>query len=91
MNNQRIGIGEYLKEDYEEIRKISEDRDSLDLTWKAWKQNKENGKKRFLNQGYDIVDIIVRPMELVQYCRSRGLKINGESRANFISNKVNEL
>lgn len=91
MKNYLIGIGEYLKEDYEEILKISEDRDNLDHTWKDWKKNKENSKKQLIEQGLNLVDIIVRPAELVKYCRDRGLKITGKTRSQFISFKTQEL
>ncbi len=91
MNNQLIGIGTYLKEDYEENLKLSIDRDNLDSTWKDWRKNKERAKKHLAKQGFKVVDIIVRPKELVDFCRARGLAINGDSRSQFVTHKTGEL
>jgi len=89
--NKNIGIGEYRKEDYQEILSLSKDRDNLDATWEDWKKNKKNAVKRFRKMGVKTIDIIVIPKELVQYCRENGLEINGDSRAAFISYKVSRL
>lgn len=86
-----IGIGEYLKKDYKEILRISEDRDNMDESWKEWKASKNRAIKNFQKMGMKTIDIIVTPEELVKYCRKNGLKINGQSRAGFISYKVTML
>ena len=86
-----IGIGEYRKEDYQEILRISEDKENMEETWEEWKANKNRTIKNFHNMGLKTIDIIVTPKELVKYCREKGLKINGKSRANFISFKVMTL
>lgn len=86
-----IGIGEYHKSDYQEILELSVDRDGLDKTWEDWKKNKEGVKLTLEKQGLTPVDVYVKPSELVKYCRSKGLEINGKSRAEFVQNKVREL
>ena len=83
-----IGIGTYLKEDYDEILSISDDRDTLDQTWEDWKSNKERTKKRLESKGLKLADILVHPKKLVKFCRARGLKINGNSRSRFVSEKA---
>lgn len=89
--NTLVGIGKYIKEDYEEILKISSDRDNLDATWEEWKINQENVKKQIKLSGFKVIDIIVKPRELVSYCREKGMEINGQSRSNFISYKTGLL
>ncbi len=86
-----IGIGEYRKKDYKEILRVSEDRDNMDESWKEWKTSKNRAIKNFQKMGMKTIDIIVTPEELVKYCRENGLKINGESRADFISYKLTML
>ncbi len=83
-----IGIGTYLKADYPEIRSISEDKDSMDMTWKEWKANKRRLVKKLESQGFKTVDVIVKPKELFNYCRIHQLKINGESRSQFARYKM---
>jgi len=86
-----IGIGEYQKKDYQEILKISEDKDNMDKTWEEWKASKNRALEKFKKMGLKPINILVKPKELVQYCREKGLKINGKSRADFITYKVTEL
>ena len=89
--NTVFGIGHYLKEDYEEILNLSEDRENMDETWLEWKKSKATAIKNFKNMGIKPIDVIVIPKELVKYYRENGLNINGKSRANFISFKVSKL
>lgn len=89
--NTNIGVGEYRKEDYQEIYKLSEDKDNMDPTWEEWKKSKSDALKKFKKVGIKTIDIIVLPHELVKYCRENGLKINGKSRAGFIKDKVMKL
>lgn len=86
--DSNIGVGDYRKEDYQEIYRLSEDKDNMEETWEEWKANKNRAIKNLQKMGLKTIDIIVTPKELVKYCREKGLKINGKSRANFISFKV---
>lgn len=86
-----IGIGVYKKEDYKEILKISVDKEKMNQTWNEWKKTKNRTVANFQKLGIKTVDILVKPKELVQFCRENGLEINGQARANFISNKVGLL
>jgi len=86
-----IGIGEYRKEDYQEIYRLSEDKDNMEETWEDWKANKDKAVKNLQNLGLITIDIIVIPKELVNYCREKGLNINGKSRAQFITYKTMKL
>ena len=85
------GIGVYRKEDYPEILRLSEDRDKLDQTWEDWKKNKDKAVANFRKLGITMVDILGPPLELVKYCREKGLAINGKSRAAFVTSKVEKL
>ena len=89
--NALIGIGKYLQEDYEEILRLSSDGNDLDDTWEDWRINQSNAKNNLQSSGFSVVDIIVKPRELVDYCRQRGLEINSESRVEFISHKTKLL
>lgn len=86
-----FGVGIYRKEDYQEILKLSGDRHKMDETWEGWKENKKKTVKNFKKMGLNTIDILVTPIELVEYCRKNGKPINGESRASFISYKVSLL
>lgn len=88
---KKFGIGIYKKEDYQEILNISSDRETMNATWKEWKKNKEKAVRNLLASGVRPIEIPVTPRELVDFCRQKGLEINGHSRANFISYKTSLL
>lgn len=49
--NLIFGISEYRKEDYEEIYKLSEDKEDMEETWEEWKLNKTKAKNDFHKMG----------------------------------------
>jgi len=87
----KIGIGEYRKKDYQEILKLSEDRQDMNATWEAWKKKRAEAINNFKKLGITTIDILVTPEELVNYCREKGLKINGAARAEYVRYKVTQL
>ncbi|HAS44794.1 MAG TPA: hypothetical protein DCS93_30220 [Microscillaceae bacterium] len=86
-----IGIGVYRKSDYEEILKMSVDSSELDNTWEEWKANKERTKKHLQSLGMEVIDVLVTPEELLNYCRENVLRIDGNARSQFVSNKTSQL
>ncbi|MEL6863185.1 MAG: hypothetical protein AAFP19_02145 [Bacteroidota bacterium] len=87
----RFGIGIYEKKDYAEILRLCEDSLSMDDTWEEWRQSMKKSVKNFREIGIKTVEITVKPKELVDFCRARGLTINSQTRSNFIAHKVKEL
>jgi hypothetical protein len=81
--NSRI----YKRRD-DEIRSLSTDKDTMNDTWEEWQQAKIRFQKTYQQAGVTPVAILVLPVEGVRYCRERGLAINGESRAQFVSWKL---
>ncbi len=86
-----IGVAVYRKEDYQEILRLSEDSERMDQSWEEWSQSKKKWERNAIKMGIKGIDIIVLPRELVDFCRSRGLRITGESRAQFTSYKFKKL
>ena len=83
-----FGVSEYPKEDYLEIYKHSVDKDQMEETWEAWKENKDQKVKEMKTDGRNTIDVIVYAEELIRYCRENGLELNGEARAQFVSVKM---
>ena len=77
---QTIGIGVYRKKDYSKIRELSEDRDNMDDTWEEWEVNKKKAQQRFEQMGVRVVDVLVKPTALVEFCQKNGLRVDGSAR-----------
>jgi hypothetical protein len=76
-----MAVATYRKKDYPEILKISEDRDTMDPTWEVWRESKESTVKMLHDMGVVTVEVLIRPAELVRYCREHRMVVNGQARA----------
>ncbi len=56
-------------------------------TWIDWHKAFEETKRDLINQGFEVVDIIVDLDELAEYCKLRGMKNDGSARSQFIQAK----
>ncbi len=56
-------------------------------TWIDWHKAFEETKRDLINQGFEVVDIIVDLDELAEYCKLRGIKNDGSARSQFIQAK----
>ena len=88
--SKMTGLGTYLKGEYEEIRRISEDKEDMADTYEEWRENKIRLQINLQSKGIATTDVIIHPVDLREYCVRNGLKINGRSRAQFVQSKVKE-
>jgi len=86
--NSLLGMAVYDNEDYKEILNISDDKPVMNETWETWKRKKEEAVSNYRKMGINVVDVLVKPKELVDYCGEKGLNINGKSRAQYVSYKL---
>jgi len=83
-----VGIGHYRPKDYLKIYNMSEDKETMNETWKEWKKKKDKAKAGLEKQGLHVVDVLVFPKELKKYCEEQGIKIDGKARSKFVSYKL---
>jgi hypothetical protein len=84
------GVGNYKKEDYPEVYRISVDRDNMHATWEEWKIEYEMHVKAWKKSGHEMIQVTVTPTELYRYCMMHGFEINGSSRSSFVAWKLNQ-
>lgn len=82
-----IKLAYYQKKDWKRFIKIIDDRENLHDTWYDWHKAFEITKRNFINQGFGVIDIVVNLDELIEYCKLRGIKINGKARSQFVQAK----
>ena len=61
------------------------DRDSMHDTWQEWNREYKKAKKRLKKQGFVVHDMVIEIDSLKQYCLERGLKNNGATRSQYVS------
>ncbi len=83
-----IGVGWYNKEQWDLLRKNSEDVNELESTYYEWVANANDTIKKFSISGYVIKKIEIDVNELIDWCKKEKYSLNGESRSKFISLKT---
>ena len=83
-----LGLGCFKKEQYQDLLKISSDAEKMYPTWEDWLIAKEKTKRRLMSIDQICVDVEVDLFDLMDYCQREGLKINGESRAQFAQHLI---
>ena len=82
-----INLAYYQKKDWKRFLEIIEDRENMHETWEEWNKTYSKTKRGLSFQGFIIKDFVVNLDELINYCKLRGIKIDGKARSQFVSNK----
>jgi hypothetical protein len=87
----KLGVAVYLPEQWGQFLASSEDRDELEATWEEWHENLQMRKDELKSQGIELIDVVVDIRELMQYCREKKLPNTGQTRADYVSDKMREM
>ncbi|HYX07599.1 MAG TPA: hypothetical protein VE912_12785 [Bacteroidales bacterium] len=82
-----IKLAYYRKKDWKRFINLIDDRESMHDTWHDWNKAFLKTKQDLLNQGFEVIDIVVDLDELTEYCRLRGIKNDGNARSQFVQAK----
>ena len=81
-----VNLAYYRKKDWRKFLDMIDDRDSMHDSWEEWHNSYLKIKLELSTQGMIVNEIVVDLNELRKYCLNRGLKINGKTRSQFVSN-----
>ncbi|HMD87033.1 MAG TPA: hypothetical protein VKO18_20270 [Terriglobia bacterium] len=85
------GVGWYRPEQWQRLLEISVDVDQLEKTHAEWLAFAEKTVKDLERLGVSIIKVDVDVEELQIWSRQQGLPIDGKARAQFISNKAQQV
>ena len=86
-----IAIAWYWPEQWQELLHVSEDRDKIENTFEEWQELAEKRCIQLLNHGYAPYKIDVDINKLVEWCKNKGMKIDGEARALYAAAQMQIL
>ncbi len=81
----------YEKEDWELIKKISEDSDEMENTFEEWYSKALSTKMFFEKEGFNVIQTLIKPDEILQWSKAKNCKIHASSRERYISEKQKEI
>jgi hypothetical protein len=86
-----VGVAWYRPEQWEMLRNASVDKDKLEDTHAEWQKDAERVVKELRQQGFYVVKIDVEIADLLLWCESQEIPLNGEARSKYAAFKVQQL
>ncbi len=80
-----VNLAYYREKDWMKFLKMIDDKDSMHDTWNGWHNSYLKAKQGLISNGLIVNDIVVDLNELMNYCLTKGLKIDGKARSQFVS------
>ena len=85
---QKVGIAWYKKEQWARLRQISSDKNNLEFTFEEWLSNAERTLIELRGQGLDVCKYDVDVEQLLEWCRSKKILVDGSARSKYVSEKL---
>jgi hypothetical protein len=86
-----IGVAWYRPDQWETLRNVSVDRDKLENTYSEWLVEAERVVKQLQQRGLRVVKVDVEISELMLWCESQRIPLDGEARSNYAAFKLHQL
>jgi hypothetical protein len=87
---QTIGIAWYRPDQWEQLRKLSDDSDRLEGTYEEWLSYAEEQLAELRSRGCVVRRVDVDLDELLKWCTFKRLPLNGESRSQYVAEKLRQ-
>ena len=87
---QTIGIAWYRPDQWEQMRKLSDDAGRLEGTYEQWLSYAEAQFADLRSRGSRVQKVDVDLDELLTWCTFKRLPLNGESRAQYVAEKLRQ-
>ena len=82
-----VNLAYYRKKDWGKFLKLIDDPENMHETWKEWHKTYLKTKLSLTSQGLTVNDFVVDLNELRNFCLTKGLKIDGKARSQFVSGR----
>jgi hypothetical protein len=86
-----IGVAWYRPEQWETLCNVSVDRDKLEETYAEWLVDAERVVKQLQQRGLRVIKVDVEISDLMLWCESQRIPLDGEARSNYAAFKVQQL
>jgi hypothetical protein len=80
-----VNLACYKEEDWERFVKTADDPEKLHDTWKDWHNSYLSVKMRFISEGYFVRDVVIDIDDLLNFCKSKGIKNTTSARSKFVN------
>jgi hypothetical protein len=81
----QLGIAWFRSEQWSRLLEVSDDRDKLEGTFAEWECLAEEKLRSLRAQGLNVEKVIIDVEELLAWCKSRDLPVNGSARSSYVA------
>ncbi len=86
--DQPIALAWYSREQWEFLRQVASDAESMEETFEQWETTAGNAYRILLQSGYPVRTVNVDVAELLRWCNSCNRPVDGEARTDYIEEKL---
>jgi len=80
-----VGVAWFDRKQWKRLTEAVEDRNELDDTYEQWQKSALDAVRMIEGQGQKVEMVHVEVESLVSWCTERGLPVNGNSRAEYVT------
>lgn len=78
-----FAVATYNREQWQRLREVATDRETLEATWEEWQAVKDQQVARLRSSGFQVHEVAVDVDGLEEYCRQRGVANDSAARAEY--------
>ena len=86
-----IGLAWYRPEQWQRLRQVSADGEDLEESYFEWVSVASARFQEAQELGVDIRKVDVDVEDLVEWCKRRGLPLDGEARVSYVIDRIEQL
>jgi hypothetical protein len=80
-----VGLAWFDRKQWKRLTEVVENRNELDNTYEQWEQSALDAVRMIERQGQKVERVHVEVESLVSWCKEKGLPVNGQSRAEYVT------
>lgn len=80
-----IGFAWFDRKQWQRLTEAVADRNELDATYEQWEQSAHEAVRMIEHQGQKVEMVHIEVESLVSWCKAKGLPVNGQSRAEYVT------
>jgi hypothetical protein len=80
-----VGLAWFDRKQWKRLTEVVEDRNELDATYEQWERSAVDAVQMVERQGQKVEKVHVEVESLVSWCKEKGLPVNGQSRAEYVT------
>jgi hypothetical protein len=81
----QVGFAWFTRDQWQRLTEVVDDRNELDDTFEQWERNALTALYTLESRGYSVRKVIVDVETFVAWCRGRGRRIEGATRAEYVA------